>query len=169
MKDMQQEDMDMQLWEYIDGSCSAADSERISSLIAADPLWQEQFNALSALHISIPQNIALEQPSMRFSKNVMEAIEATRIAPATKKYINKSIIRGIAAFFLLAIGLMLGYAVVTANWNTTGANFIPKIDFGSVFNSSVTTVAIGINTILALILIDKLLNQRNRGVRQNKM
>ena len=40
----------------------------------------------------------LEAPSMRFTVNVMDEIAHYQIAPATKSYINKNIIRGIGGF-----------------------------------------------------------------------
>src|ERR1700728_4810420 len=99
----QNEEIEMQIWEFIDNACSQADQERISMLIVQDISWREKFNELNAFHSGTSQSLELEHPSMRFTKNVMDAVAVAHIAPATKKYVNISIIRGIAAFFILTI------------------------------------------------------------------
>ncbi len=97
------EEIEMILWEYMDGTCRPADMQRISILVERDELWKQKYTELSAFQKSIADSLQLEQPSMRFTKNVMDAVATVKIAPATKQYINKSIIRGIAAFFILTI------------------------------------------------------------------
>ena len=59
----------------------------------------------------------LEAPSMRFTKNVMEEISRYHVAPATKSYINKNIIRGIGAFFLTMIAGLFVYVLAQFKWS----------------------------------------------------
>ena len=150
----------MQLWEYLDGACSEADRQRISLLIATDAVWQQQYEELSSLHHSLAANMEAEQPSMRFAKNVMEAVAATHIAPATTRYINRSVIRGIAAFFIITITLVLGYTIADTNWSSGTPVAMPKVDISSLFSNNFISAAIGINIVLALVLADVLLRRK---------
>lgn len=100
------EEMEMLLWDYIDGGCNATEEERVSQLIANDSTWKSKYNELLAFNTSLT-GVAPEQPSMRFTKDVMDAIATTAIAPKTKSYINNYIVRSIAAFFLLVITVSL--------------------------------------------------------------
>ena len=159
------EEIEMQLWEFIDGTCTGAEKEHIAQLIANDAVWQEKFDELTALQEVIAARMELEQPSMRFSKNVMEAVSHVKIAPATKKYINYNIIKAIAAFFILAIAGTLGYAVFTANWQSTPSapTLLPgltKFNFTGLFDSNFFNIVIAVNVILGLLLVDIFLRRR---------
>ena len=163
----QNEEIEMQLWEYIDGICTDTDKQRIAHLIAKDQVWQEKFNELSALHTSVLAQMPLEQPSMRFSKNVMEAVSHVKIAPATKKYINNAVIKGIAAFFIITIAGLLCYALTKADWSAPSktnalSNFYStsKFNFNSLFSNDVFNIVLIINILLGLLLIDTLLRRK---------
>ena len=82
------EEIEMMLWEYMDGTCSQADMQRISILVERDETWKAKYAELSAFNADLANGLHLEQPSLRFSKNVMEAVATVKIAPATKMYIN---------------------------------------------------------------------------------
>ena len=158
----QNEEMAMQLWEYIDGNCNETERQRISMLIAQDAQWGQLYTELSSLHTAIPASLELEQPSMRFTRNIMEAVATVQIAPATKKYINKSIIKGIAAFFIGTITILLGYAIAHTDWNTgaSSAFRLPQINSSEFFNPTFLYAAAAINIVLALVLLDKLLAKK---------
>lgn len=102
--------MEERLWDYIDGLDSPADRKALEALLASDPSVRAQYAELRAVHASLHES-GLEEPSMRFTKNVMEAVAGRSIAPATTTYINKRVIRGIAAFFLTLITGILAYAL----------------------------------------------------------
>jgi hypothetical protein len=159
-------DIEMQLWEYLDGTCTDADNRHISLLISEDTLWQEKFNELSAFHSELGTKLELEQPSLRFSKNVMEAVSHLKIATPTKKYINYNIIRGIAAFFVIAIVTALGYAFATTNWTSSKPDEITKLyprtnfNFTNLFTGDIFNVIVGINIVLGLLLVDTWLRRR---------
>ena len=94
-----EETMEDRLWDYIDGLSSPAEKSAVETLIAAHLEWQRKYKELLNVH-QLMTSSDLDAPSMRFSKNVMEEITRYQVAPATKSYINKNIIRGIGAFFL---------------------------------------------------------------------
>jgi hypothetical protein len=68
--------------------------------------WKNKYHELMEIH-QLMNAAELEHPSMRFTKNVMEKIAQYHIAPATKNYINKKIIWGIAGFFFTLIAFFL--------------------------------------------------------------
>jgi hypothetical protein len=158
------QEMEKLIWEYIDGHISSSEQERIIGLLAKDPEWQLKYKELKAIHMLL-QKEELEMPSLRFTKNVMEEIAHFQVAPATKNYINKNVIRGITAFFLIMIGGLFIYFIGQLHWvdNPTGS-MLPayyqdanKMNWGKLLNNTYVNIFIGINVILGLILIDKFL------------
>ena len=163
------EEIEMMLWEYMDGTCCEADMQRISILIERDEVWKQKYGELTALQANLADNLQLEQPSMRFTKNVMEAVANVKVAPATKQYINKNIIRGIAAFFIITITTLLGYALATADWDAGSTNTLSKlnlnkINFSSYFHSSTLYIIIAVNVALGLVLLDSFLRRKSTKV-----
>ena len=161
----QNEEIESQIWEYIDGTCSETDRVRISTLVATDAVWIQLYNELAILHSMIPEHLETEQPSMRFTKDVMDAIAAEHIAPATGKYINKGIIRGIAAFFIIMLTTVLGYALATANYHTNAPGVLSnlnlnKVNLSKYLNSTTFNIIIAVNVVLALVLIDTVLRRK---------
>jgi hypothetical protein len=161
------EEMEMQLWEYIDGLCNESDRQRISMLINNDAIWQQAHDELKAVHVAIATQLPTEQPSLRFSKNVMEAVAAAQVAPSARNYINRSIIRGIAAFFIIMIVSMLVIAFATADWNPGGNEAVLQWQKGSdAFSGVLTTrafnIVIAVYVVLSLVLVDKLMHKRRQ-------
>lgn len=97
---MQQEAIEAALWEYIDGTCTADETARIQALVQTDAVWKQAYEELLEVQVFAAHASAPEEPSMRFTKNIMEALA---VAMPVHKYINKWVVKGIAAFFLLAI------------------------------------------------------------------
>lgn len=160
------DEMEIRLWEYIDGLSEAADKTAIEKLIAENAAWRNKYNELLALN-TLLQSTELEQPSLRFTKNVMEEISRAHIAPATKEYINKKIIWGIVAFFVAVITGFLVYGISQVNWqakstaNPAGIDF-SKVDYSPVFSNSFINIFMMINIILGLMLLDRYLSARRK-------
>src|SRR5688572_1396944 len=133
-------DIEATLWEYIDGLAPQAELSAIENLIAENAEWKAKYHELLELHQSI-NLVELEQPSLRFTKNVMDEIAKYQIAPATKTYINNRIIWGIGGFFITVIVGFLVYGFSQVDWNaasdsksTLGVD-LNKIDYSSMFNN----------------------------------
>ncbi len=161
----QNEEIERQIWEFIDGTCNETDKVRISTLVATDAVWIQLYNELAILHSMIPEHLETEQPSMRFTQNVMEAVATTQIAPATKKYINKSIIRGIAAIFMIMLTAIFGYALATAHNDTNSTNLLPKLNlnnlnFNRFINSNTMMLFIAVNIVIGLVFFDTMLRRK---------
>jgi hypothetical protein len=161
-----QEEMEKRLWNYLDGLASQEEASAIEKLIAGNREWESKYQELldidRALHAS-----ELEQPSLRFTKNVMEEIARLHIAPATKNYINKKIIWGIATFFLTVIVGFLIYGFGQIDWSATGETKIPiefsQVDYSRIFNNNFVNGFMIVNVLLALILLDRFLADKRKN------
>jgi hypothetical protein len=165
------QEMEKIIWEYIDGHCSPAEKALIMQRLVEDPIWQGKYNELLGVH-ELLQKEELEMPSLRFTKNVMEEIAQFHVAPATKNYINKNVIRGIAAFFLVMITGLFIYFIGQIHWDNSSTNhLIPqytldtgKLNWSKMLNNTYVNIFIGINVILGLILVDKYMQgKKNEG------
>jgi hypothetical protein len=160
-------DMELRLWEYIDGHSTAEEKTVVETLIRENAQWRALYQDLLQTHQSLTA-IELEEPSLRFTKNVMEEIAKHHIAPATKKYINNKIIWGIGAFFILSIVGFLIYGFGQIDWSISSETTNPlgvdlsKVDYGSIFNSTVMNVFMMLNAVLGLMLLDRFLSNKRK-------
>src|SRR6478752_4876567 len=117
--------VDDRLWEFIDGQSSIEEASAIEKLIETNKQWKEKYHELLELH-QLVQSSALEEPSLRFTKNVMEEIAKYQIAPAAKTYINNKIIWGIGIFFIsLFVGFLI-YGFGRLDWNAGSNDKLPS-------------------------------------------
>src|SRR5215216_5107425 len=101
------EDIEARLWNYIDGLTNASETATIEKLVAENAAWRVKYKELLELH-QLVQSTELEEPSMRFTKNIMEEISRLYIAPAAKTYINKKVIWGIGGSL---IAMIVGFLI----------------------------------------------------------
>jgi hypothetical protein len=157
------------LWDYIDGACSAEEHLFIEQLIASNAEWKAKYQELLELQDLLSHRLELDEPSLRFTQNIMEAIGKHQIAPAAKTYINKRIVWGIAGFFICCITGFLIAGIARMNWHTESTdnsliNFnklnLDKIDIGHLFNNTYTIIFMMINVVLGLVVLDLYLRRR---------
>ena len=166
----QQQNIEQQLWSYIDGLSSSEERSTIQKMIETNLEWKNKYQELIEMH-QLVNATELEYPSMRFTKNVMEKIAMLHIAPATKNYINKKIIWGITGFFLTLIVAFLIYGFAQVDWNLQD-NSKPLIDLstfniGKVFNNNFVNGFMMVNVLLGLALLDRVLaNKRKKFHKQ---
>lgn len=159
------EEMEARLWAYIDGL--SEESPVIEKLVAENRLWKEKYAELLEVH-QLVLGLELEQPSLRFTKNVMEEIARYQITPAAKEYINKKIIWGLAAFFLTMIVGFLIYGIAQIDWTDAGSSSSPigidlgAVDYSKMFNNSLVNGFMMLNVILGLLLLDRYLNMKRK-------
>ena len=160
-----QQQMKLRLWDYIDGLTDSSEHAAVEKLIAENREWQARYHELLEVHQLI-HTAELEQPSLRFTKNVMEEIAKHHIARATKEYIDKKIIWGIAAFFITVIAGFLIYAIAQIDWSagsnsgtSIGVDF-SKVDYSRMFSNTYMNIFIMINIILGLLLLDRYLTDK---------
>ncbi len=161
------EQLELQLWDYIDGRCSAAEQERVAQFIMSNEVWLSKYSELMAFNTSIQHDLVVDQPSMRFTQNIMDAVTATTIAPAAKNYINLNIIKSIAAFFFLAIAGLCIAAFGGSNWHSSyTSSFSSKANMNLNLNllddPAIMNLMIIIGILLGLLLADNLLRSKDK-------
>jgi hypothetical protein len=161
-----QQNMEDRLWDYIDGLSNPEEKSAIEKLIETNLEWQRTYHELLNAHQLI-STAELEEPSLRFSKNVMEEIAKYHVAPATRSYINKKIIWGIGGFFLTMILGFLIYSFSQINWTSSTGSSDPlsginldKLNWGKFFSNTYTNIFMMINVVLGLILLDMYLHRK---------
>ena len=174
-----QEQMEERLWGYIDGLSSPAERSAIEELIAANIEWQQKHRELLDIH-QLMNSSELEAPSMRFTKNVMEEIARHQMAPATKTYINKNIIRGIGAFFLTLIAGFLVICLRQFKWSGNSYHApdstpspllssyqaeLDKLNWGKMFSGPYALILLLIAVVLGLMVLDMYLTRKKEEAR----
>lgn len=165
--------MEEQLWNYIDGTTTAEEKSFIEQLLESNQAWRDKYSELLDVHQLMQGGIELDEPSLRFTQNVMEEIARHQIAPAAKSYINNKIIWGIAAFFLTSLVGFIVYGFAQVKWSSGGGSSalndtIDKfgVDYSRIFNNGYTNVFVMINIILGLILLDMYLGKKKKEYQQ---
>jgi hypothetical protein len=166
-----QQTTEERLWEYIDGVSSTDEKTVVEQLIETNTEWKAKYHELLEVQQML-QSSELEAPSMRFTKNVMEEISRLHIAPATRNYINKNIIRGIGAFFIITIVGFIVYGFGQIDWTTSSGSDtvlpvnLTKVDFSKMFNNTWVNAFMMINVVLALFLLDRYLANKRKKYRE---
>lgn len=170
-----QQNMEERLWDYLDGSCSAEEKSFIDNLVTTQEEWRMKYHELMEVQQIMQGSLELDQPSLRFSQNVMEEIAKYHIAPAAKSYINKKIIYGIGIFFLVMIVGFFIYGLGQINWSdTSGSNDllskynVNKIDFSRFFNNTYTNVFMMVNVVMGLMLLDMYLGKKRKKLHEKE-
>lgn len=165
---MEQDSIAAQLWTYIDGDGTTAEREQIANQIAGNELWRKMYEELkeTELLLAVPEP---EQPSMRFTRNVMDVVSASHISAPATRYINMAVVKGIAAFFGISIGLLLAFTLLTVEWGPASSALLPKITMPSIrlhipasWNSQAVYFVGLANVVLLLLFIDASLKRKRR-------
>ncbi len=161
------QNMEERLWNFIDGHINEAERITIQELLKVNAIWKNKYAELLIINHSL-HHAELEEPSMRFSSNVMDAIYKTQLSPVSKKYINTKIIGFIGFFFLTIIAVLLIYGFGQVEWNSSdsgGYNIpfeFPKIEYGFLSNNIIKQFFIISLVVLALMLFDNYLSSKKK-------
>lgn len=148
--------MEEQLWDYIDGFCTEEERKNIKLLIGQDENYRKKYAELLAFEKNMPA-LNLEEPSMGFTFKVMENIRAEHARVPLKTQINTNIIRGIAAFFICTILVLLGFVLAGIDWSHPSSVQIPQIKIPPVANYLNPVVIQGflfLDVVLGLFFLD---------------
>ena len=160
------EQIEQHIWDYIDGLSSPQEKAMVEKFMQTDPAWKTIYNELNALNTEIHLTDMMEEPSMRFTRNVMEEVSKFHVAPPARSYINKKVIYGIAAFFILSVVALLGYAFTTFDFSTTTSTapiFNTKsleVDPFKYLNTTVLNIFVFMDVIAGLLLLDRYLSKK---------
>jgi len=163
------------LWDYIDGLSLPEEKSAIEQLIESHIEWRNKYRELLDVHELMSKSLELDEPSMRFTQNVMEDIAKFHIAPAAQSYINKRIVWGIFSFFILMIVGFLIYGFGSMHWsggsggNSQSLPYINRVssyDFSKLFNNTYTSIFLMINAVLGLVLLDMYLGKKKKQLHE---
>ncbi|MEJ5993705.1 hypothetical protein WG904_04665 [Pedobacter sp. Du54] len=149
-----------QLWSYIDGNCTAEEKIEIETKIAINIQYHTLYQELLKVNEELTK-IDLEEPSMSFTRNVMEKVNLELKPVALKTKIDNRIIYSIGAFFAFSILGIFIYAIATS---TASFDFkMPTMNFdaGKYINATTIQIFLLIDVALGLLYLDSLLRKRN--------
>ena len=154
------------IWDYLDGLSTPAEKAMVEELLRHDQQWRAVYDELQFVHSQVEAADLLDQPSMRFTKDVMEQVTKLKVAPPAQSYINKKIIYGIAGFFgLVFIGILIyGIGLIDFSANSSSGTFnidLRKWTFNpsQYLNSTVLNIFMFFNVIAGLALLDRYLRK----------
>lgn len=156
--------IEKRIWDYLDGTDTAEQSELTGQLIKSDPLYRQVYNECNSFN-SLVSAIDQEEPSMGFSRNVMERINLEPAHASFKSLIDRRIIFGIAGFFLFTITALLVVLFYQIDWTqTTGFKTpeftMPAIDTAKYLNSTFINTFFFVDIIIGLYLLDGFLRKK---------
>ncbi len=141
-----------QLWNYIDGFCSQEEQTEIEKKLAEDQSLRGLYEQLLMVNQQLNAHLEIDEPSMSFTRNVMEQVKGEIAPAAIKSKVDHRIIYAIGGFFmvLLLATIVYAFAIATPDFtiNTT------TLRFGRVINPTVLWAVLFANAVLLLIYLD---------------
>lgn len=152
-----------QLWDYIDGSCTAIERSAIEAKIATDENYKAIYEEFLALNLQMAQ-IELDEPPMAFNRNIMEMVKLETAPVSLKTKIDNRIIYGIAAFFILSALAIFIYAVTYGNLEMPAT--VKKMNFAVDLDRFITPASIKIflfaDLVIGFLYLDTLLRRKKQ-------
>lgn len=144
-----------QLWNYIDGNCSEAEKLTIEAKLSTDAEFSNLYQQLLELNQIIAAETEIDEPSMSFTRNVMDKVQH-EIAPVQlKTRVDSRIIYAIGGFFSVTLLGILVYAFATAKFTVGKLIQIDlDADIDKLINPTVMMVFVFVNAGLLLIYLD---------------
>jgi hypothetical protein len=149
-----------QLWNYIDGNCDAVEALEIESKIASNLQYHAAYQELLAVHREL-NKFDFEEPSLSFTRNVMDKVALELPPVALKTKIDNRIIYSIGVIFVLSLLAIFGYALSLSKWDFE----LPKMHFSvnptKIFTPTSMLMFVIFDVALGLIYLDNLLRKRS--------
>lgn len=156
--------LEQRIWDYLDGTGTEEERELTKQLIGSDSEFRAMYEELRSIHLTV-SSMDLDEPSMSFNRNLMEKIDLEAVPGSVKSLIDKRIIYGITAFFLITITALLGVLLYQTDWSRQTSfdmpDFnLPEIDTSNYLNSTLINIFFFADIIVALYLFDGFLSKR---------
>jgi hypothetical protein len=156
--------IEQRIWNYLDGTGTLQERELTERLIKTDPVYQQVYQECKSFN-SLVFEADQDEPSMGFTRNVMERINLEPVPASFKSLIDKRIIFGIAAFFLLTITALLVVLFYQIDWSQPSGFKMPEltmpsIDIAKYLNNTYINIFFFVDIIIGLYLFDGFLRKR---------
>lgn len=153
--------IEQQLWDYIDGNLHEAAKKAVEEKIESDSEIKSQYEDLLKLN-SVFAGLDLDEPSMSFTRNVMESVASVPAPVALKTQVDKRIIYSIGGFFVVSLLALFGYVLYNSNIS------LPKFDFDANLNfnldkyitPTVLYSFLFVDLVIGLVFLDQFLRKR---------
>ncbi|RZL23443.1 MAG: hypothetical protein EOO96_23605 [Pedobacter sp.] len=148
-----------QLWNYIDGFCNEAEKAEIEEKLTFDEEFRKLYVRLLEVNNQLDIHLEIDEPSMSFTRNVMEQVEK-EIAPVTlKTKVDNRIIYAIGGFFSITLLGLLVYAFATAEFKMKISTVNLSVDIDALISPAFLMVVLFINAALLLVYLDSFLRK----------
>jgi len=156
--------LEQRIWDYLDGIGTDDEREFTKQLIGSDSEFRSLYEELRSIHLTV-SSLELDEPSMSFNKNLIQKIKMEAIPGSIESLIDKRIIYGITAFFLITITALLGILFYQTDWSRQTSFEMPEykmleIDTPNYLNSTLINIFFFADIIVALYLFDGFLSKR---------
>lgn len=159
-----------QLWNYIDNNCTVAEKAEIETKLALDLQYYQVYQELLVVHQALNQ-IDLEEPSMSFTRNVMERVDLELRPIALKTKVDNRIIYSIGAFFVLSLLGIFVYAIAISDFrfNFSAAKINIPLNVDKFITPTSLTIFLFVDVILALVYLDGFLRKKNFSAKKDSI
>lgn len=152
-----------QIWEYIDGFGTPKERQALQSKIESDAAYATVYAEMKALH-ELMTATELEEPSMSFTRNIMDKVTLEVPPVSLKTKVDTRIIYSLAAVFILAIVFVFGYAIANSTFtfrDLMASSFDFTLNLEPFVNPLTLQTFLFIDIILALLYLDRLYRSKN--------
>jgi hypothetical protein len=157
--------LEEQIWNFIDGNLSEAESQKIQYLINSDQEVERMYKNFLSFNV-LTYNMDLEEPSMSFTRNVMDDVATIPAPVLLKTKVDNRVIYGIAAFFGIALIAVFVFAIYKSSGEKSSLQFDFSINTDFFENKILLSTFLAADLIIAMLFIDgvvrKRLNQREK-------
>jgi len=106
------------------------------------------------------KDMEMEEPSMSFTRNVMDQIDLEIPPVALSTKVDHRIIIGISSVFILGIMVVLGYALMESSLSYTLPKIDLQINIDQAIASNVLKVFLFVDLVIGLLYFDRLLRTK---------
>lgn len=156
-----------QIWNYLDGNCTAEQEHAIQNLVQTQEEWKAAFAEIQSLNLEL-QQMELEEPSMSFARNVMEKVKLEPAPVSLKTRVDRRIIMIIGGFFVLMIAAVLIYAIALTKTDTQASGFqlaytAPDFSFlNKVQSPGLLRAFLFADLLLGLVYLDRFMRRKRK-------
>ncbi len=147
-----------QLWDYIDGNCTPSEKLEIETKLAVNIQYYKTYQELIKVNEEL-NKLDFEEPSMSFTRNVMEQVKLELKPVALKTKVDNRIVYSIGAFFALSLLSIFVYAIATSEFKFD----MPKMDLSfqldKYINRTSLFIFLSVDIVIALVFLDSFLRK----------
>jgi hypothetical protein len=153
--------IEQQLWDYIDGNLDESQQKSIEKKIETDAEIKAQYEELLKLNLAF-ESIDLDEPSMSFTRNVMESVALQSAPVSLKTKVDTRIIYSISGFFVLSILALLGFILYNSTFTMPDFSgyFSTTINLEKFITPTSIYVFLFIDLIIGLVFLDYVLRKK---------